>query len=99
MGLLRELGAEPHQALEKIQQMRQLTFNEFVRLQFHAKAESIFALAGTAAATQGIPRAALVEVKVIGKRPASDEVEQELEEEDDGDDRDGNPHNGNMCAT
>lgn len=42
--LLRELGATPPEALQMIKQMREATFEEFVRLDFHEKAEAIYCL-------------------------------------------------------
>jgi len=78
--LLRELGESPEGALEKIVQMRQETFDEFVRLRFQAKAEAIFALVSSESSIQAGETASCVEV--LAERPNTEDAEEYSEDEE-----------------
>lgn len=80
--LLRVLGESSERALAKIQQMRQATFDEFIRLQFQAKAEAIFDLIAMGPGSDGNASAMLL-LEVVTDRhvPEASEAEEEEDEE------------------
>lgn len=81
--VLRELAFSPDEALEKIRQMRQETYDEFIRLGFQAKADALFAIIGS-----GTSRAHS-DVEIVSERTVSEEVEEQAKAEDGDDDLDG----------
>merc|ERR1712228_538404 len=85
--LLRECGETPHQALEKIRQMRQMTFNDFEELNFHPKAETIFTMVGSGSAGSAGSSGDTSVVQVVAERtcevaPEVEEIAPEEEEEE-----------------
>merc|ERR1712228_802203 len=78
--LLRECGETPDQALETIRHIRQFTFNEFEELNFHPKAEAIFAMVGSDSAGSAGSAGGPSVVEVVSERTC--EVAPEEEEVD-----------------
>lgn len=75
--LLRELGASPESALEKLRQMRQETCDEFTRMNFLDKAEAI--LVTIRSDNQDASGAVVASVEVAAAREAAKDNEEEGE--------------------
>jgi hypothetical protein len=75
--LLRELGASPESALEKLRQMRQETCDEFMRMNFLDKAEAI--LVTIRSDNQDASGAVVASVEVAAAREAAKDNEEEGE--------------------
>lgn len=75
--LLRELGASPESALEKLRQMRQETCDEFTRMNFLDKAEAI--LVTIRSDIQDASGAVVASVEVAAAREAAKDNEEEGE--------------------
>jgi hypothetical protein len=73
--LLRELGASPESALEKLRQMRQETCDEFMRMNFLDKAEAI--LVTMRSDNQDASGAVVASVEVAAAREAAKDNEEE----------------------
>merc|ERR550532_3612420 len=71
--LLRELGDSPEAALEKIRQMREITYNEFKRLEFQAKADALFAVVGSTGSESARDAGRVVEI--VSERATGEEEE------------------------
>merc|ERR1740123_2159959 len=74
--LLRELGDLPEIALEKIRQMRENTFNEFMRLEFQSKADALFAIVGSNTAVSARDSDGVIEIVPERATPEEAEIEE-----------------------